>query len=58
MQSDIAIYEPPSDGFPFLVVTFAAEGIDVAAANSRMEARTIASEKRIRRRQRKRPEQI
>jgi hypothetical protein len=45
-----AIYDPPNEGLPYLVVTFTPEGMKIATANSSLAARTIASERVIRRR--------
>jgi hypothetical protein len=56
MSSEVAIYEPPTESLPYLVVAFAAGGPEVTIANSRKEARVIASEKEIRRRRQKRGE--
>ena len=51
MRARTAIYEPPGDGLPYLVVTFApGGGFDVVAANSRAEARIKANERVIQRR--------
>jgi hypothetical protein len=45
MPSEVAIYEPPRDGLPYLVVTFASGSPKVTTATSREQARVIASEK-------------
>ncbi len=50
LSAEIAIYEPPTDEFPYLVVTFASDGMSVLTANSRTEARAMASERAIGRR--------
>ena len=50
MQAEIAIYEPPRDGLPYLVVTVLPDGVNVVTAKSRTEARTIVSERAIARR--------
>lgn len=44
-----AIYVPPKDGLPFLVVTFADGDVQAQPTNSRSEARVILA-KRTRRR--------
>jgi hypothetical protein len=50
MPGSTAIYDPPKEGLPYLVVTFTAEGMKIATANSSLAARTIASERVISRR--------
>ena len=50
MPGSTAIYDPPKEGLPYLIVTFTPEGMKIAAANSSLAARTIASERVIRRR--------
>jgi hypothetical protein len=50
MPGKTAIYDPPKEGLPYLVVTFTPEGMKIATANSSLAARTIASERVIRRR--------
>jgi len=50
MQVAPAIYDPPKDGLPYLVVNFASEGMSVSTANSKSEARIIASERALKRR--------
>lgn len=50
MPFKTAIYEPPKDGLPYLVVTFEPDGVKVSVANSELEARTMAAERAIRRR--------
>jgi hypothetical protein len=40
----IAIYAPPADGLPYLVVAFSAGSLVVRDAQSRCEAREIAME--------------
>jgi len=40
----VAIYRPPMDGFPYLVVALSAGGLVVRDAQSRCEAREIAME--------------
>jgi hypothetical protein len=49
MPGEVAIYEPPRDGLPYLVVTFAAGSPNVTTATSREQARVIASEKAVQR---------
>ena len=41
-----AIYPPPRNGLPFLVVSFTASGVLATAATTRLEARVIASRQR------------
>jgi hypothetical protein len=50
MSVKTAIYEPPKNGLPYLVVAFESDGLKVFTANSEFEARTIVSERAIRRR--------
>jgi hypothetical protein len=50
MPVKTAIYEPPKEGLPYLVVTFASDGLNVLTANSSVEARAVASKRMIRRR--------
>jgi hypothetical protein len=51
MRARTAIYELPSDGLPYLVVTFApGGGLDVVTTNSRAEARIKANERVTQRR--------
>jgi hypothetical protein len=50
MPVKTAIYEPPKDGLPYLVVAFESDGVKVSVANSELEARTMAAERAIRRR--------
>lgn len=45
-----AIYEPPKEGLPYLVVTFTPDRMNVSTANSSTAAREIAAEHSIRRR--------
>jgi hypothetical protein len=54
MLGSTAIYDPPKEGLPYLVVTFTPEGMKIATANSSLAARTIASERVIRRRSERR----
>jgi hypothetical protein len=54
MPGSTAIYDPPKEGLPYLVVTFTPEGMKIATANSSLAARTIASERVIRRRSERR----
>lgn len=50
MPVKTAVYDPPKEGLPYLVVTFGSDGLTVLTANSELEARTMASERAIRRR--------
>lgn len=50
MPVKTAIYEPPKDGLPYLVLAFEPDGLKVSVANSELEARTMAAERAIRRR--------
>jgi hypothetical protein len=50
MPVKTAIYEPPKEGLPYLVVTFASDGLNVLTVNSSVEARAVVSERMIRRR--------
>jgi hypothetical protein len=50
MPIKTAIYEPPKEGLPYLIVTFASDGLNVLTANSSVEARLKVSERAIRRR--------
>jgi hypothetical protein len=45
-----AIYEPPNEGLPYLVVTFTPDRVNVSTANSSTAARELAAEHSIRRR--------
>jgi hypothetical protein len=47
MPIKTAIYEPPKEGLPYLIVTFASDGLNVLTANSSVEARVKASERAI-----------
>jgi hypothetical protein len=57
MPGTTTIYDPPKEGLPYLVVTFTPEGMKIATANSSLAARTIASERAIRRRSERQSEQ-
>jgi hypothetical protein len=57
MPGSTTIYDPPKAGLPYLVVTFTPEGMKIATANSSLAARTIASERAIRRRSERQSEQ-
>ena len=57
MPGTTTIYDPPKEGLPYLVVTFTAKGMKIAAANSSLAARTIASERVIRRRSERQSDQ-
>jgi hypothetical protein len=50
MPAKTTIYEPSEEGLPYLVVSFEPDGPKVATAKSQLEARTVASERAIRRR--------
>ncbi len=50
MPVKTAIYEPPKEGLPHLVVTFESDGLKVLTANTDLEARNLVSERAIRRR--------
>jgi len=50
MQTETVIYEPPKHGLPYLVVTLSSDGVNVLAAKSRTDARTMLSERTIARR--------
>ena len=56
MPGSTAIYDPPKEGLPYLVVTFTPEGMKIATANSSLAARTIASEGVLRRRSERKSE--
>ena len=45
-----AIYDPPEEGLPYLVVTFEGDGPKIAVAKTQFEARTLVAERAIRRR--------
>jgi hypothetical protein len=47
-QAEGAIYPPPKDGLPFLVVTFANGDIRTQATASRSEARMLLARQRTR----------
>jgi hypothetical protein len=57
MPGSTAIYDPPKEGLPYLVVTFTPEGMKIATANSSLAARTIASERTIERRRERQSKQ-
>ncbi len=48
-ESQGAIYVPPKDGLPFLVVTFTKDGMSAQPAQTRSEARVLLSRDRARR---------
>ena len=58
MLGSTTIYDPPKEGLPYLVVTFTPEGMKIATANSSLAARTIASERAIRRRSERQSEHL
>jgi hypothetical protein len=47
MPVKTAIYEPPKQGLPYLIVTFASDGLNVLTANSAIEARMVSSQRMI-----------
>jgi hypothetical protein len=56
MPGSTAIYDPPKEGLPYLIVTFTTEGMKIATANSSLAARTIAAEGVLRRRSKRQSE--
>ena len=58
MPVKTAIYEPPEEGLPYLVVTVASDGLNVLTANSSIEARALVSERAIRRRRERKSEEL
>jgi hypothetical protein len=58
MPVKTAIYEPPKQGLPYLIVTFASDGLNVLTANSASEARMVVSERMIRRRRERKSEEL
>ena len=48
-ESQGAIYAPPKDGLPFLVVTFTKDGMSAQPVKTRSEARVLLSRNRARR---------
>ena len=57
MPGSTTIYDPPKEGLPYLVVTFAPEGMKITTTHSSLAARTIASERTIGRRRERQAEQ-
>jgi hypothetical protein len=57
MPVKTTIYAPPKEGLPYLVVAFDADGMKVFPVNSEFEARTMVSERAIRRRRERRSEE-
>ena len=55
MPIKTVIYGPPKKGLPYLIVTFASDGLKVSTASSSVEARTVVSERMIRRRRERVP---
>jgi hypothetical protein len=51
------IYEPPTEGLPYLVVTFTSDGMNVSTAKSSAAARMMASDRSITHRRRHQSEQ-
>jgi len=58
MPGKTVIYEPPEEGLPYLVVTFASDGLNVLTANSLFEARATVSERAIRRRRERKSDEL
>jgi hypothetical protein len=58
MSTKTAIYDPPMEGLPYLVITFESDGLKVLTAESLLEARIRVSEKTIRRRTERRGEAL
>jgi hypothetical protein len=58
MPIKTAIYGPPKEGLPYLIVTFASDGLNVLTANSSVEARLKVSERAIRRRRERSSEEL
>jgi hypothetical protein len=58
MPIKTAIYEPPKEGLPYLIVTFASDGLNVLTANSSVEARLKVSKRAIRRRRERSSEEL
>ena len=58
MAVKAAIYEPPKEGLPYLIVTFKSDGLKVVTANSSVEARAMVSERAIRRRRERKREEL
>jgi hypothetical protein len=47
-EHDAAIYEPPKNGLPFLVVTFSKDGMSTQKAETHAEARIILTRHQVR----------
>jgi hypothetical protein len=58
MPIKTAIYEPPKEGLPYLIVTFASDGLNVLTAKSSVEARVMVSERVMRRRRERKIEEL
>jgi hypothetical protein len=58
MPVKTAIYSPPKEGLPYLIVTFKSDGLKVLTANSSVEARAVVSERTIRRRRERKSEEL
>jgi hypothetical protein len=56
MPVKTAIYEPPKEGLPYLVIAFEPDGMKVFPVDSEFEARTMVSERAIRRRRERKSE--
>jgi hypothetical protein len=48
-EHEAAIYEPPKNGLPFLVVTFSKDGMSTQKAETRAEARVILTRHQVKR---------
>jgi hypothetical protein len=48
-DDDGAIYVPPKEGLPYLVVTVTGEGVSAQPVSSRVEARALLSRVRLQR---------
>ena len=58
MPIKTAIYDPPMEGLPYLVVTFEVDGLKVLTAETQLEARTMTIERTIRRRSERKGEAL
>jgi hypothetical protein len=58
MPVKTAIYDPPKEGLPYLIVTFESDGLNVLTANSAVEARAIVSERVMQRRRERKGEEL
>ena len=48
-ENEAAIYEPPKEGLPYLVVTFSKDGMSTQSAETRAEARVLLTRHQARR---------